>query len=171
MNYKHSDVINGVPHPRGEICIRGSNVFKGYYKMPDKTQEALDEQGFLHTGDVGMWLPSGDLKIIDRKKNIFKLAQGEYVAPEKIENVYQRAQYVAQIFVHGESLQNELVAIVIPDVETVGSWAKKNNIAGGLKEWCQNPVVKKLILADMAASAKEGQVVIFLCSGFPLAIF
>ena len=60
----------------------------------------------------------------------FKMPKAlEDMPPEKIENVYQRAQYIAQIFVHGDSLQNELVAIVVPDVETVGAWAKKNSIA------------------------------------------
>ena len=111
--------------------------------------------GWLHSGDIGMWLPNGNLKIIDRKKNILKLSQGEYVAPEKIENVYGRSKYVAQIFVHGDSLQSELVGVVVPDVEVLTGWAKKNNIPGGIKEWCKSKVVYDLIAADMKETAKK----------------
>ncbi|XP_077618334.1 long-chain-fatty-acid--CoA ligase 1 isoform X2 [Crocuta crocuta] len=139
----------------GEVCVKGPNVFKGYLKDPAKTAEVLDKDGWLHTGDIGKWLPNGTLKIIDRKKHIFKLAQGEYIAPEKIENIYVRSEPVAQVFVHGESLQAFLIAIVVPDVETLCSWAKKRGFEGSFEELCRNKDVRKAILEDMVRLGKE----------------
>uniref|UniRef100_A0A2K5HZH2 Long-chain-fatty-acid--CoA ligase n=1 Tax=Colobus angolensis palliatus TaxID=336983 RepID=A0A2K5HZH2_COLAP len=139
----------------GEICVRGPNVFKGYLKDPDRTKEALDSDGWLHTGDIGKWLPAGTLKVIDRKKHIFKLAQGEYVAPEKIENIYIRSQPVAQIYVHGDSLKAFLVGIVVPDPEVMPSWAQKRGIEGTYADLCTSKDLKKAILEDMVRLGKE----------------
>uniref|UniRef100_G1MH06 Long-chain-fatty-acid--CoA ligase n=1 Tax=Ailuropoda melanoleuca TaxID=9646 RepID=G1MH06_AILME len=139
----------------GEICVRGPNVFKGYLKDPNRTKEALDSDGWLHTGDIGKWLPAGTLKIIDRKKHIFKLAQGEYVAPEKIENIYIRSEPVAQVYVHGDSLKAFLVGIVVPDPEVMPIWAQKRGIEGSYAEICANKELKKAILEDMVKLGKQ----------------
>lgn len=157
MNYTGTDVINGIPTPRGEICVRGHNVFQGYYLDAEKTAETLDSAGWLHSGDIGQWLPDGSLKIIDRKKNIFKLSQGEYIAPEKIENVYQRSKFVAQIFVYGDSLQSQLVAVVVPDEEELAAFATRNRMTGSFKDLAANPGVQAMILKDMNQVATDAQ--------------
>mmetsp|Transcript_17807 Transcript_17807/g.12758 ORF Transcript_17807/g.12758 Transcript_17807/m.12758 type:complete len:151 (-) Transcript_17807:402-854(-) len=76
------------PYPRGELQYRGSTLIKGYFKNEEKTKELFDEEGYVNSGDIALVLPNGAVKIIDRVKNIFKLAQGEYISPEKIENIY-----------------------------------------------------------------------------------
>uniref|UniRef100_A0A1A8C5Y2 Long-chain-fatty-acid--CoA ligase n=1 Tax=Nothobranchius kadleci TaxID=1051664 RepID=A0A1A8C5Y2_NOTKA len=139
----------------GEVCVKGANVFQGYLNDEEKTAEAIDQDGWLHTGDIGRWLPNGTLKIIDRKKHIFKLAQGEYIAPEKIETVYNRSDPVAQIFVHGDSLQACLVGIVVPDPDFLPMWAKRKGLEGSYSELCKNKDVKGAILEDILTLGKE----------------
>uniref|UniRef100_A0A4W4DRQ1 Long-chain-fatty-acid--CoA ligase n=1 Tax=Electrophorus electricus TaxID=8005 RepID=A0A4W4DRQ1_ELEEL len=165
---------------QGEICIRGPSVFQGYLKDEENTAQALDGDGWLHTGDVGQWLPNGTLRIIDRKKHIFKLSQGEYVAPEKIENIYMRSVPVLQVFVHGDSLQSCVVGIVVPDPEVFVDWARERGIVGSYEELCQNSDVKSAVLEDMVAMGKEAglksfeqvppalMLVSYLCAGISL---
>uniref|UniRef100_A0A667Z3B2 Arachidonate--CoA ligase n=1 Tax=Myripristis murdjan TaxID=586833 RepID=A0A667Z3B2_9TELE len=141
----------------GEVCVKGPNVFQGYLKDPERTKETIDADGWVHTGDIGKWLPNGTLKIVDRKKHIFKLAQGEYIAPEKIENIYVRSDAVAQVFVHGDSLQACLVAVVVPDPDFLSGWAKKTlGLEGSYLELCGQPEVKAAILEDLVRLGKEG---------------
>jgi len=159
MGYTAQDTVHTDGQPcqgRGEVCVRGPTVFQGYYQEPEKTAETIDKDGWLHSGDIGMWRPDGALQIIDRKKNIFKLSQGEYVAPEKIENVLSRSLLIAQCFVYGDSFQNSLVAIVVPDEEAVGSWAKTAGKEGtSLAQLCLGNELKDAIMKDIVQYSKE----------------
>jgi len=145
---------------RGEIVLKGRNVGIGYLGDPEKTKETWDEEGWLHTGDIGTFDSTGALQIIDRKKNIFKLSQGEYIAPEKIENVYSQSSYVAQIFVHGESLKSCLVAVIVPEKSMVENWYKK--FCGGSAEALETAASSTAAASEAAADAAveaDGQVV------------
>lgn len=115
MEYLHTDERDGVTYPRGEICFKGASNFSGYFKEPEKTKETIDEDGWVHTGDIGEIQPNGALRIIDRKKNIFKLSQGEYIAAEKLEILFSKHPLIAQMFVYGDSLQSYLVTVIVPD--------------------------------------------------------
>lgn len=140
---------------KGEVCCKGPCVFKGYLKQPDLTKEAIDEDGWLHTGDIGEWLPEGTLKIIDRKKNIFKLAQGEYLAPEKIELAYLTSPLIAQMFIYGNSLKAHCVAIVVPDEQELTKLAASHGWEEDFKQLCESKDVKEKVMVELGKVATE----------------
>jgi len=150
-------ISEGIPCVgRGEVCYRGPNIFQAYYKMPEKTAEAVDAEGWLHSGDIGLWDEVGMLRIVDRKKNIFKLSQGEYVAAEKIEIAYCASPFVAQIFVYGDSLQSCLVAVVVPDADYIKVWAAANGKEGAaFAELCSSTELKAAVEVDLKRVGAE----------------
>jgi len=146
------------PNPRGELCVRGPVCFSRYYRDEKNTKDTIDSEGWLHTGDVAEIDTAGRFKIIDRIKNIMKLAQGEYVALEKVENVYSTCPIVAQIFVHGHSLQDHILAVVVPDPDQLIATAKTAGVfEAGKKheEYVKDSRVARQILDDMGRFAKK----------------
>lgn len=105
--------------PRGEICAKTPSMIDGYFKSPDITAEKFVD-GYFRTGDIGVMEGEGRLRIIDRKKNIFKLAQGEFVSPERLELVYTEASCcISQMYIYGNSLQSNVIAVVVPEEEEI----------------------------------------------------
>ncbi|CCK72721.1 medium-chain fatty acid-CoA ligase FAA2 KNAG_0L00990 [Huiozyma naganishii CBS 8797] len=128
---------------KGELLLRGPQIFSKYYKNEEETAKAVDEHNWFATGDVGFIDPKGRLHIIDRVKNFFKLAHGEYIAPEKIENLYLSVcPYITQIFVYGDTLQNYLVGVLSIDVDSVRDFLGNSNPQ--IKSWEVETLVNKL---------------------------
>ena len=151
---------NGNSTPRGEICIRGPILFNGYFNAIDKTKEAIDQEGWLHTGDIGTILPNHSIRILDRVKNIFKLSIGEYIAPEKLENLFCKGHYVNQIFVHGESTESILIAIVYPKKENCLTFLESKGVKLTKEEvhlHFENADLKKEILKDLEKMGRENE--------------
>lgn len=145
----------GRPIPRGELCVRGGSVFKGYYKNHKETAEVLEKDGWFHTGDIVRLNPDGSFTIIDRKKNIFKLAQGEYVAPEKVENIYVTSKYVNEAFVYGDSTKGHLVGIMVPDKDNIMPLAQQLGVTGTFEQLCNEKKIVDAVLADLVKIGKE----------------
>lgn len=129
MNYFSVDKNTGLekPEPMGELLLRGPQIFKRYFKNEEETKKVLDPDGWFHTGDVAKIDKFGRVYIIDRFKNFFKLSQGEYITPERIENIYSSCcPMLTQIFVHGDSFKTFLVAIVGIEPNSVKTYFKRH---------------------------------------------
>jgi len=150
-------LVTDKPYPRGELLMKGVCMFKGYFKNPEKTAEAHDHDGWFLTGDVVQIYPNGSLKIIDRSKNIFKLSQGEYIAPEKIENIMGLSPMIAQCLIYGDSFKNSCVSIVVPEEAWAKAWATENGVEGDFAAICKNDELKKVISADMLRLATSNK--------------
>lgn len=111
----------------GEILVKGPNVMMGYYKDPEYTKQVFDEEGWFHTGDIGMMVDGEFLKITDRKKEIFKLSSGKYVAPQLIENKFKESIFIEQIMVVGEN-EKFASALISPNFNYLHFWASKYKI-------------------------------------------
>ena len=141
---------------RGEILIKGGSVSSGYYKLPDKTAEEFDDEGWFHTGDVGVWRTDGTLMIVDRIKNLIKLLGGEYIAVEAMEAAFASSVYVngqnGGVLVYGDGQMDRAVALVQVDKPRLKNWAESEGIdATDFDLLCANPAAAKKVMDDMNA--------------------
>ncbi len=142
---KHVDVkIAG----DGEILCKGPNVMKGYYKDPELTDEVIKEDWF-HTGDVGIIVPEGHLKITGRKKDIFKTSLGKYISPALLENKFKESPFIDNLVVCGEN-QKYAASLIVPDFVHLKSWCKLKDIPYTTnEEMISHPEVKKRYKKEM----------------------
>ncbi len=133
----------------GEILIRGPGVMIGYYKNPEETREALDPDGWFHTGDIGEFDEEGFLRITDRKKDIIVTAGGKNIAPQYIENLMKTSPYISQCFVYGDK-RKYLTALITLDFEQIKEYADSHGIQyDSLEELAKDPQIEELIKKEI----------------------
>ncbi|KAI2628397.1 hypothetical protein GGS21DRAFT_527729 [Xylaria nigripes] len=144
------------PNPQGEIWIRGPSVLSEYYQNEKETQENISGEWFK-TGDIGEFDSKGHLKIIDRKKNLIKTLNGEYIALEKLESVYRSANVVGNICVYADQSKAKPIAIIVPAEPALKSLAAENGIEGnGLEELVHNKQLRGIVLRELQNTGRAG---------------
>jgi len=139
----------------GEILAKGPNIMMGYYKRPDLTAEVIDEEGYLHTGDIAEWVDGKFLRITDRKKELFKTSGGKYVAPSPIENKLKESRYIEQVMLVGDN-KKYVTALIVPSFMHLQAWAKENGIGyESNQQIIGNEKIKALIDAEIGNANKE----------------
>lgn len=155
--------VDDKPHPRGELLLRGNNMFTEYFKNPEETTKAMTEDGWFRTGDVCTIDEMGRFTIIDRRKNVLKLAQGEYISPERLEGVLlSELGYIAQAYVHGDSMQTFLVGVFGIQPDMFAPFASKvlgrkitDTDVEALKLALSDDKIRRAVIRDLEKVAKK----------------
>jgi long-chain acyl-CoA synthetase len=141
--------------PDGEILAQGPNVMQGYYNKPEATAEAIDAEGWLHTGDIGELDADGYLKITDRKKDLIKTAGGKYIAPQPIENRVKLNKFVANAVLLGDKRKFSII-LIVPDFEALEPWAKGRGLTyGSRRELLALPAVQEKMNAEVGGMMSD----------------
>ncbi len=139
----------------GELLTRGANTMQGYFKNPEATAETIDQEGWLHTGDIGEVDTEGFLRITDRKKDLIITAGGKNVAPQHVEQVLRTSHYIGQVVAIGDR-KKFLSAIITLDPDTVPEWAAQNDLGDlTLEELAVHPKVHELIEMEIEQRNKS----------------
>ncbi|KAH9528423.1 hypothetical protein DERF_002372 [Dermatophagoides farinae] len=135
----------------GEICVKGTNVFSGYYKDYESYMQNVDEDGWFHTGDVGQFTMNG-LKFMDRRRDLQVIQYNNiirWVAPNKIENIYIQSIYVGQCYVDIDIERGCLIAVIVPDIDGINLWCSENNMLLSSAEACKNVAFRNTLINDI----------------------
>ena len=141
--------VTNKPLPQGEVWIRGNSVMEGYYKNDEETAAAMTADGWFKTGDIGQFDKNGHLAIIDRKKNLIKTLNGEYIALEKLESVYRSATVVANICVYADQQKSKPVALIVPAEPALKKLASSLGVEGSLETLVHDSKVQAAVLKDL----------------------
>ena len=139
----------------GEIYVKGDNIMLGYYNKPEQTKEAIDAEGWFHTGDIGIFEEGKYLKIVDRKKEIFKTSGGKYITPQLIENKLKESRYIEQVMIIGEN-QKFPAAFIVPSFAALKEWCTQHNISCATNEdIVKHPEVMDLIMKEVEKTNED----------------
>ncbi|MBP1690666.1 MAG: long-chain acyl-CoA synthetase, partial [Bacteroidetes bacterium] len=160
-NYKFGTVGHPIPGvevriaPDGEILARGPNIMMGYFNNQEATRQAIDQEGWLHTGDIGNLDAEGFIHITDRKKHLFVSSGGKNIAPQPIENLFLSSKYIEQFMLIGDR-RMFLTALIVPDFDALKEYADARNIAyTSIADLVKDPDVNDLIDKEINKIQKD----------------
>ncbi|GMH36138.1 hypothetical protein BSKO_04006 [Bryopsis sp. KO-2023] len=144
--------------PCGELLVKSVHNFTGYYRDEELTESVVTEDGWFHTGDIGT-IKNGVITLIDRKKNMFKMSHGEYIAVEIVENKLKKCHVVDQIWVCGDSTKAELVAVVVPNSSELMSWAKQKGLPTEMAQLVKDTQAREYVVSELQKTARSEKMV------------
>jgi len=154
------DVQGNKVFGRGEILVKGNNVSLGYYRMPEKTKEVFDDDGWFHTGDIGQFMEDGSIRIVDRVKNLIKMKGGEYIAVENMEMTYGNSKFVdavaGGICCYGDGEMDRPIALMQLNQAVAMQWAKENGVEGDFEVVLKSKELHDAVLSDMKVEHVKG---------------
>jgi len=145
----------------GEVVVRGENVSKGYFDVTTNQSSSNFLDGWLKTGDIGIWIQSDTtpgikmLKVIERKENLVTLTSGHVIAPERIQSIYNQSAFVSESFVDSDPDRKFLVAIIVPEVDYLNRWCIQNNMTLTTEQACHDILFRHHVLSDMLSTGQR----------------